>query len=242
MATLTVQTDGKDSQIEVPDEAIEAAGFLPKKRVESEYVAKSYHASEISRVSERFKGSARDEIKGELEKDEAFIQGILKAHGKSQVDLQAHRQQWEKETLSPVVQERDMFKRMALRGVILDAATDIRDEYLKPFGSKPSYLETLLADQIRFDAEHGPIATDAKGNPLPGSEGRTYASPKDLIGRLREDAAFKYLFKEQEPQKGSGYKGSNGQGGTKTIGRADFEALSPVSQREFLKGGGKVTD
>lgn len=240
MANVKIQHEGKDLEVALPE------GYLAPDEVRSSYVAKDYHEKEIGRVSERFKNAKRDEFRQEFEADESFIQSIVQKHGKKgqEVDLKAHQQQWESEKLKPLQERTEKLLSRVRNADIIQAAQGlVKDEYLKPpLPGRAPFIVSLMADMLEHDEEHGFIGTE-DGKRLPGSSGRLYANASDVLERLKGSDSLKYLWKEAEQTKGSGYKGSNGTGaGSKTMNRVDFLKLSPAAQMEFSTGGGTLTE
>ena len=101
-------------------------------------------------------------------------------------------------------------------------------------GANAELLSEQIAKRLKFTDE-GLKVTDANGN-------LTVSSLKDLATEFQTNDRYASLLKGNQSSGGGASGGSNSGGAAKTKTRAEFNALDPVAQSKFMKGGGKLTD
>ncbi len=177
--------------------------------------------------------------RGKAADDPALVKAILDKHGKGiGVDLDAHRRQWEEESLKPLSQKHEAMLRRLKAAEINEAArkAGVKDEYLD--GGDKSFVFYRLSDQVEHDDDLGFVATQG-GRRLPGREGRPFASAGDLMETLKRDEGYKSLFREAQPQTGGGsFAGGSKGGGARTFTREEIRGMSPA---EFAKNEPEIS-
>ena len=256
--TITVSLpDGSTAEVApdaltLPDGAqILAPGTAPKG-----FVAEDYHKAEVQR---RSKDSAA--LRRDLQQDASFRAEVLKEFGIPLSDdgkpaipdvssaVQTARQKWEAEQLAPVAERLTGLQTSLARQALQTAAKGlVRDEFATPpIPGAPSYIETVLGSRVRYDADLGyVVALDADGKtPLPSGNpqsGRPYADAAEFVASFIASDAGAMLRRETPKQSGPGYRGADGSGSGKTMGRAAFDALNPTERAALMAVGGRVTD
>lgn len=99
---------------------------------------------------------------------------------------------------------------------------------VKPEMSKA--VKALLAGQVAIKIEGD------KRNPVIGDK-----SLGDFVDEWAKSDEGKYFVSAPNNQGGGAQGGGTDKGKVKTMGRAAFEALDPVTKMEFTKGGGTLT-
>lgn len=125
----------------------------------------------------------------------------------------------------------------AYRGRVLDAqilsvATGLH---------KGAVEDALLVGRQIFtlDAKGNAVKLDAEGKPELGKDGKTPFSPAEWMDAQRD--AKPHWFPASSS--GSGAGGNTGTGGNgKTMKRGQFDNLTPVAQRDYIKAGGTLYD
>lgn len=239
MATVTVQHEGKDIQVELP------AGYLSPDEVKAGYVSretlKTTHV-----LKEDFDRRFQEWVPREkAAEDEKIVQSVLSKHKpKADVDVEAAKAEWRKAELEPVTGELGTLREQLRNSAIREAAKQyFKEDFLNnPFAS----VESKFADKFAFDAKLGyVVAKEGDGfvaamEPKPG---RPYADPAEYFARLAKQPEYKtYLREEPKIQGNSGYSQNGKAAGAKTLSLAEFDALSPQAKVEHFNGGGNVTD
>ena len=214
MATVTVQHEGADIEVELPD------GYLTPEQVRSQYLLKSVVDDTYvlkAEMDRRFKNWVHKDKAGD---DEEIVNAILEKHGKSgkkaDFDLEAAKAEWKRAELDPVVENQnrllDQVRRSALRDAARKAGFDAK--YTDgPAPGMPSYFESVFADRLQYDNDLGyMVAVDSAGNRLAATEPtkeRPYADAHQLFGDLAGKDEWKEYLAPDPKNNGSGYNGTS---------------------------------
>jgi predicted RNase H-like nuclease (RuvC/YqgF family) len=101
-------------------------------------------------------------------------------------------------------------------------------------GANVRLLSKFISPRLKY-TDDGVRVLDDKG-------GLTVSSIEDLKTEFKNNADFKSLLKGNQSSGGGAVGGANSSGATKTLNRADFEALNAVASMKFIKDGGAVTE
>lgn len=218
MATVTVNHDGNEIQVELPEDYLHKDDikdtYIPRSTVQEQYVLQT-------EMERRFKNwIPRDKA---LE-DEGLVADVLKKHGRKaegskDVDLETAKADWRKAELDPLKQFSDRLLNQVrgaqLKEAAIKAGFDER-HVTSPVPGIPSYVETAFTNAFEYDAELGYfVAKDAAGNRLAAQEpttARPYAGPEEFFDGLAKQDAWKPYLKPPEKNNGSGYNGASANG------------------------------
>ncbi len=110
-------------------------------------------------------------------------------------------------------------------------------EGLAVFPESKKLFEKLIKDRIDVDPETGKVTF------LDESGGATSLDKAGFMADLAKDTAFDRIRKADANRGGNANGNSNNGGGaSKSITRAEFDALGHVAKSKFIKDGGKVTN
>lgn len=98
-------------------------------------------------------------------------------------------------------------------------------------GANAKLLSRFIAERLK-PTEEGIKVTDLNG-------GITVSSLDDLANEFKNNPEFSSLIKGIQSSGGGAGGGGTGGGAAKTMTRADFDALDPIAQAKFVRGGGK---
>ncbi len=101
-------------------------------------------------------------------------------------------------------------------------------------GANIRLLSKFISPRLKY--------TDEGVRVLDDNGGLTVLSLEDLKTEFKNNADFKSLLKGNQSSGGGASGGANSGGATKTLNRADFEALNAVASMKFIKDGGAVTE
>ena len=103
-------------------------------------------------------------------------------------------------------------------------------------------VQAMFANNFKVD--NGKLmALDKSGNPIFSATNHgEHADFDEALGMMVNAYPHKDSILKGSGAGGSGAKPGSGGGGDKTVSRQQFGQMSPTAQRDFMKGGGKVSE
>jgi len=191
-------------------------------------------------IAEKTSGmqSHLDKLLGETKKAKAAREKAEEDAARKSGDVEALEKSWSDKLAA---REAELTDGLAQREQLVNeltagaAASKLASELAVP--GSASVLEALIKQRVAAEIKDGQarvVVRDESGKP-------SASTMDDLRAELIANPALAPLLVGTKA-KGGGAAGGDGSAGSKTIKRADFDALSQHLRAEFSKSGGKVVD
>lgn len=234
MAKAQVTYNGETITVDLPD------GYESPENLRDKYMLRSVVDDQYvlkREVDRRFKGWVK---RDDAADDEELVAAVMERHGKpgKGPDLEAAKADWRKAELEPAKALADTLLKQVRGAAIRDAAraAGFDPRYVDAPANMPSYLETIFADRMQFDAELGYfVVTDTAGNRLAAAEpstARPYSDPGQFFNQLAKETDWKPYLEPNRTNNGSGYAG--GKGSAKS-GYTDRRSMSTEQKLAAIK-------
>lgn len=218
----TLKIDGvvpKSQFDEINQKAVDNATEAQRRRKTVERVLGKLGLEDASGLDDALDGLLNG--KGKSDKDQEAIIAQIKADAAKQVDT----------------------VRSELQNVLLDGGVAQLEASLVGAGFAPkvaSMLARTNKERLNVDDSKKIRIMGENGNPLAGGGADGYATFADLANELA--AAMPELLIDKGKGGGGKPPASQGSNASKTVTRAEFDAMSQRDRADFAKNGGKVTD
>jgi len=245
--TVTIDVDGEDREVELPD------GFLTEDQVREKWTPKSVATQERERAEREAAKKARKEASKEFFSSDDALERFIEVRGEDEIkellgidaqsgngaptdaDLDRIRKKVHEQEVAPLEEQNEALETRAtkaetraLKGSWSDA---IRAAGVDKEGGTDELVELWLKERTSYDPDHGPVALGEDGKPdFVLEEGGKHRpkTPTDLLLEIKKSGERPSWF-EGSTRPGVGAKAGSGGG------RASDKKFADMSKDEKIK-------